>query len=255
MKINQEFKAVSFAITFLTRIPLPFNIEYNDKLPSKSLKYFPLIGLLLGSLLIGLYNALKIIWPPALATAVLLAIYIYLTGAIHLDGLLDSVDGLFSNRPREKILLIMKDSLNGSFATVTAVIYLLIKFILFYELIDYNYIFLFFPIYSRWLVLFAIKFFPRAEASSLGEGFDYQLTYKILIRALILPAIIIILGFYNNWLSLIQLITVITLPLIITVYISKFTTSKIGGLTGDIYGMINEIGELMILLGFLSVTI
>ncbi len=253
--LNQEIQATLFALTFLTRIPLPFNINYNNDLPSKSIKYFTLIGLLLGSILVLAYRIFSFFWPPMLVSVILLGFYIYLTGAIHLDGLLDSVDGLFSNREKEKILLIMKDSLNGSFATVTAVIYLLLKFTLFYQLQEFKIIsaLIIFPVLSRWLVIFAIKFFPRAEKSSLGEGFDYEMTNKDFIISSFLPMFIIFIFLLYDIISLGLLLGLLIIPLLVTIYIANYTINKIDGLTGDIYGMINEVGEIIILLVIFTV--
>ena len=247
---NQELQAIFFAITFLTRIPVPFKINYHNRLPSISIKYFTFVGLLLGLIIAMVYQLLSLFWPPLLIAPILLGFYIYLTGAIHLDGLLDSVDGLFSNRPKEKILIIMKDSLNGSFATVTAVIYLLLKFTLFYQLQEFRIIpaLIIFPVLSRWLVIFAIKFYPRAEKSSLGKGFDYNIANKDFIISSILPVFIILIYLLYDIISLGLVISLIIIPVLVTMYIANYTISKIEGLTGDIYGMINEIGEVIILL-------
>ncbi|MBF8437462.1 adenosylcobinamide-GDP ribazoletransferase [Halanaerobiaceae bacterium Z-7014] len=253
--LNQELQGVFFAITFLTRIPVPFKINYHNRLPSISIKYFTFIGLILGLILAIIYRLFSLFWPPILIAPILLGFYIYLTGAIHLDGLLDSVDGLFSNRSKQEILEIMKDSLNGSFATVTAVIYLLVKFILFYKLQETNFIstLIIFPVLSRWLVIFAIKFFPRAEKSSLGEGFDYKIANKDFLISSILPALIILIYLFYDIISLGLAISLIIIPVLITIYIASYTINKIDGLTGDIYGMINEIGEIIILLTILTI--
>ncbi|MFW5789976.1 MAG: adenosylcobinamide-GDP ribazoletransferase [Bacillota bacterium] len=248
--LKQEIQAIFFAVTFLTRIPINYQVNYNNKLPSLSLKYFTFIGLLLGLILALAYKIFSFFWPPMLVAVMLLGFYIYLTGAIHLDGLLDSVDGLFSNRSKEKILLIMKDSLNGSFATVTAVVYLLLKFTLFYKLQETNIItaLIIFPVLSRWLIIFAIKFFPRAEKSSLGEGFDYEMSNKDFIISSVLPVLIILIYLFYGIISLGLMIGLLIIPTGIIIYIANYTIGKIDGLTGDIYGMINEIGEIIILL-------
>ncbi len=247
---KEELQSIIFSITFLTRISLPFELNYNNDLPSRSLKYFSFVGLILGLILALAYTVLSLFWPPILVAVILLGFYIYLTGAIHLDGLLDSVDGLFSNRSKEKVLLIMKDSLNGSFATVTAVIYLLLKFTLFYQLQEFNIIsaLIIFPVLSRWLVIFAIKFFPRAEKSSLGEGFDYEVSNKDFIISSLLPVFIFLVYLFYDIISLGVMFGLIIIPLLITIYVANYTMSKIDGLTGDVYGMINEIGEIIILL-------
>lgn len=248
--IFSQLKAAGFALTFLTRIQLPLSISYEDSLPSRSLPYFPVIGLVLGALLVGLDLIFRFIWPAPLAAAFLLAGYVYLTGALHLDGLLDTVDGIFSGRPKEKMLEIMKDSLNGSFATVTAVIYLLLKFLVLWQLAERFRLpaLLIFPVLSRWFVLFAIFAFARAEKSSLGRGFDYMLTRLRLGQAAVVPGLIlIILGLLGRF-SLSQIGLIIGITFLVILFIGKNIEKKIGGLTGDVYGMINEISELIILL-------
>ncbi|MGM0420091.1 MAG: adenosylcobinamide-GDP ribazoletransferase [Bacillota bacterium] len=248
--IFSQLKAAGFALTFLTRIQLPVTISYEESLPSRSLPYFPVIGLVLGALLVGLDFIFRLIWPEPLAAALLLASYVYLTGALHLDGLLDTVDGIFSGRPKEKMLEIMKDSLNGSFATVTAVIYLLLKFVLLWQLAERFRLpaLLIFPVLSRWFVLFVISAFARAENSSLGRGFEYSLTRLSLGQAAVVPGLsLILLGLLGQF-SPFQIGLIIGVTFLVILFIAKSIEKKIGGLTGDIYGMINEMAELVILL-------
>ena len=113
---------------FMTRIPVPVKTEYSEKDFGKSIKYFPVLGLLIGGLLYLTYFIVSKFTDSRLLTAVFIVIAeTVITGAIHLDGLADTFDGLFSYRPKDKILEIMKDSRIGTNGAIVLIIYFLLK--------------------------------------------------------------------------------------------------------------------------------
>lgn len=92
-----------------------------------TLRWFPVIGALIGSVVAGVYWAAHEMWPPAVAGAIVLAADLVVTGALHLDGLADSADGLLAHLDRERRLAVMADPAVGAFATVTVVVVLLLR--------------------------------------------------------------------------------------------------------------------------------
>jgi adenosylcobinamide-GDP ribazoletransferase len=115
------------AIRFLTIIPLPGHLGRDEETLAGSLIYFPLVGVAIG-LVMAIVGWL--LWPllPALpAAAVMVLLLFAISGAFHLDGLADTFDGLFSARPREEVLLIMRDSHIGTMGVVALVMVLLMK--------------------------------------------------------------------------------------------------------------------------------
>jgi adenosylcobinamide-GDP ribazoletransferase len=110
------------ALTFLTRIPICNRSIYQQEDFQKSIFFFPIIGLLIGGILWGSYYLLDMIFPQQITAALLLFIYVVLTGGLHLDGLIDTVDGLYGGMTKERRLEIMKDTNPGAFGVLRAVL-------------------------------------------------------------------------------------------------------------------------------------
>src|SRR5215472_10652299 len=123
------------AIQFLSVLPVPGSAQLfrTDRAEAELIigsLYFPLVGLLLG-LILSLLAILSGPYLPSLALAALLVVVnIWLTGGLHLDGLMDACDGLFGGRNPERKLEIMRDSRVGSFGVLGGVSAILLKFAL-----------------------------------------------------------------------------------------------------------------------------
>ncbi len=123
-------RALRIALRLLTRLPVPAPADADSALIARSLAWYPLVGLILGSLLWGL-ALLLVAWktPPLLAAALLLVAWVGLTGALHLDGLADTADAWLGGLgDRERTLAIMKDPCSGPAGVVAVVLVLLVKF-------------------------------------------------------------------------------------------------------------------------------
>ncbi len=124
----KPFYPLLLAIQFLTQIPVKLKQQYGKREVGASLLYYPLVGLLLGALLAGLHSLLHGV-PVLLHAALLLAAWVVMTGALHLDGLADSMDAWLGGiGNRERTLAIMKDPYAGPAAVVAVVLVLLLKF-------------------------------------------------------------------------------------------------------------------------------
>ncbi len=122
------FHPFLIALQFLTRLPIRLPGTPDAHLVGRSLLYYPLVGLILGSTLAALSWALGNA-PGLLRAALLLAAWVLFTGALHLDGLADSADAWVGGLgDRERTLAIMKDPYCGPAAVVTLMVVLLIKF-------------------------------------------------------------------------------------------------------------------------------
>jgi adenosylcobinamide-GDP ribazoletransferase len=116
------------ALQFLTRLPVHLPEKPNEHAIGQSLLYYPLVGLLLGSLLAALAWAMRDS-STMLHAALLLAIWVMMTGALHLDGLADSADAWAGGQGnRERTLAILKDPYCGPVAVVVLILLLLVKF-------------------------------------------------------------------------------------------------------------------------------
>ena len=117
----------ALAVTFLTRLPLPVRGEVTPADLRASLGWYPFIGLVMGALGWGLYLAGVAVFPPAVTAVLVIILLEMCTGALHLDGLMDTCDGVGSNAPRARALAIMKDSRVGAMGVFGAVAVLLLK--------------------------------------------------------------------------------------------------------------------------------
>ncbi len=101
-------------LQFFTRLPIPFELPCEPEDFAKGPPWFPAVGWVIGGILFSVALGLNRLQEPWMTAALLVALEALLTGGLHLDGLADSFDGLYSNRSRERILEIMKDSRIGS---------------------------------------------------------------------------------------------------------------------------------------------
>ena len=203
-----------------------------------SLLYFPLVGLLIG-LLLCLGAFLFSFLPALIKGAIILIISIFITGGIHLDGFADTCDGFYGNRPKERILEVMRDSRIGAMGVIGIVSLLLLKFSLIVSL----------PERLLWKALIEMAVFARwsqALASSIScyarqEGkaryfIEYAGNKEILLATLFT------LGVFFLLLKMNGLILFLASLLPVFLFIN-FTKRKIGGMTGDTIGATNEIAE------------
>ncbi len=115
------------ALQFLTICPVPERFRAGKAELEKALSGFPLVGLIIGSLLSLLDAGLRHLFPLLLASVILVIVLMLTSGALHCDGLADTADGFFSSQPRERILEIMKDSRTGPMGVMAIISVLMLK--------------------------------------------------------------------------------------------------------------------------------
>ena len=254
MKILRD---LSLAIRFLTIIPVisfpPSNNTNQDEEASEenfanSMAFFPLVGMLIGVLLVVLRRIFYYLpISPLIGDTLVLIVWIWLSGGLHLDGFADSIDGFLGGHNKEEILKIMKDSSTGAKGVVALVSLLLLKFVLLAEMPLFlkDAVLFFTPAIGRWsMVIAAFLGKPARLKNSMGKLFMDYVGWREVIFASLTLAVIGILLFKLYFLPL--LIIAIGIVLLILKYCQK----KIGGISGDILGTINEIVEVSILLTF-----
>lgn len=238
------------ALTFLTRIPFPNPTDVSEEEFTRSQHYYPIVGLLLGGILWASFLFLLPWYPPLITGALLLILQLILTGGIHLDGFMDSMDGLLSARTPERMLEIMKDSRVGAFGAISAIALLLLKFTLFAELLTLNLpatpvILLFMPLLSRWIFLIGVHFFPYARPEGLGKGFHEASRRTKGIFFIQGISLFLLTFWFLRWPGVLGFLTATFFILIFT----RKSSRLLGGLTGDLYGASIEFAELFFLLG------
>jgi len=250
-------KDLSLAIRFLTIFPIdsfPLSnkstqneeegLEEEDF--ANSMAFFPLVGMLIGIFLVIL-RRIFYYFPvsPLVSDTLILIVWIWLSGGLHLDGFADSVDGFLGGNNKEEILKIMKDSATGAKGVVALVSLLLLKFVLLVEmpLLLKDATLFFTPTIGRWsMVIASFLGKPARLKDSMGKLFMDYVGWREAIFASLTLAVIGILLFKLYFVTLV--ITGIGIVLLILKYCQK----KIGGISGDILGAVNEIVEVSILL-------
>lgn len=195
-----------------------------------SVAFFPLVGYLLGAFL-ALFAFLPL--PPGLLGALLLALWLGLTGFLHLDGLLDSADALLSVKPLEERFAILKDPHLGAFAFGVGGLYLLLKWQALVPPPPPLFLLLL-PGFARFLVLPFLNLYPLAR-----EGM------AALVRGgpLLLPLLLA--------LPFPLLFPLPTLLAVLAAFaVARLALSRLGGLTGDVLGAMIALAELGGLLGY-----
>lgn len=127
-------KSLRLALGCLTIVPVGSPSTADNAAFGRSWRWFPLIGLLIGSILVGVHHVLAPVTPALVTSVLLLGVWVLLTGALHLDGLADVCDALYGGRTSDARLRIMKDPHLGTMAAVVLNLHLLLKFALIHSL-------------------------------------------------------------------------------------------------------------------------
>lgn len=229
-------KNLFLMLSFFTRLPVPF-VEYTEERYRRGLKWVPAIGLLLGGLLYGV-SFLHLILDPDLVALVLIACYVAASGALHLDGLADSFDGLLSGRDKDRVLEIMKDSHIGSFGTIALIFYFLSFFILLGK-VPYEALLLM-PLVGKSAPILSAYFSPYARPEGMGKVFTEHCGKAELSIALLLPIAVAVA--LDPW-----YLAAVAVALAVVLLLTQWSKRVIGGITGDTMGMVCELSQLTFL--------
>lgn len=233
------------ALQFLTTFPIQLKVMPSKQQNGQSLLFYPVIGLLIGGILAltaFTLQSLELI----LLSSMVLVLWIWLTGGLHLDGLADTADawvGGFGDK--ERTLKIMKDPTCGPIGVLSLVIICLLKWSAIYVLLQQQGYFalILFPVLGRLAPLFLFLTTEYVREKGLGSSIAEFIprTWALIIFVLCLCA-----SLYFGWVGVISLIVFI---MTLTYLRFKFI-QRIGGVTGDTIGASIEISELSSLMAF-----
>ena len=228
-------------LTLLTSLPI---VRRRVDLPSASYGLFPVVGVLIGAMLVALDYGARLLLPTSASSALVVVGLVALTGALHVDGLADSADGLFGGRDRAHRLEIMRDPHNGAFAFAAIAAVLLLKWAALIPLEGWLRMgaLLLVPSLARWSVLLPMVLFPPARrdgmAFDLRSGSDWR-------QAAFGSAFVVGLSLVVFWPAGLALLAP---ALLAGLVVAAYAAGRLGGLTGDIYGAIVEVNEAILLL-------
>ena len=230
------------ALQFLTVFPTPLRHEDTAKTAGQSLPYFPLVGLVLGGILFGLHYGLSLVLPSVIVPVLLIIALIIMTGAQNIDGFIDTCDGVFAGKSKKERLAIMSDTKVGAFGIVGVLLLLLLKYTSLFSVSAILPALLLMTTLSRWTMVSMIFTFPYAKKSGMGLPFKQGATWQRLSIATVITLIVAVILLKLWGLALMAVLWLIAFG------IASYFRSRLGGLTGDNYGAINELSEVLVLL-------
>lgn len=231
------------AVSFLTSIPVSLGRIMCDEEMGHSTRWFPAVGAVIGCLLALAFVLLNGVTSPSVKAAIVLIVWMALTRGLHLDGLADTFDGLGGGASRERALEIMKDSRIGTFGALAIGAVLILKFATMSSLSgeDFRWV-LVSPVLARWGIVLAIFFFPPARRDGAGRIFIKSCRWlELSIASCFTLAVSIAL---MGWIGL----AITGLSGLISLTLGSLISGRLKGLTGDSYGCICEITEVLVLL-------
>lgn len=276
------------ALQFLTRLKIVNQTEWSVDDFGKSVVAFPYVGLIIGLILALLYGILSPFIPLVPLMLIIVIAEFLITGGLHADGLMDTSDGLFSGRERERKLEIMKDSRIGSFGVVAFVFVTLLKWQLLTAIPTAEFIpmaLIMMPLMSRWSLVLSIRSYPYAREQGMGAAFanlapKHVITYNT-ISTFFMPIVILIIGailytlLYSAYsifsvadvgyvvglgvlvyatLGIFQInIVSMIITYIINRLLNRYIVKQLGGTTGDTYGFVVEVTEVLLLFVYIII--
>lgn len=234
-------------LQFLTRIPV--NERWCDGVDlkdySRGIVCFPLVGLVMG-LLTALvwWTVMPHVGALVAAIAVVIA-HIMLTGGLHLDGLADSCDGLFSVRSRERILEIMRDSRIGTNGALALIVVVVLRTALIYQMsadgLPVLALLIVTPVVGRGMMAVMMYRQVYARESGMGNLFIGKISEgRFGVTLLLMAALVLFIGGLSSLFALL-------VTLLFVFGFRRFVASRIGGQTGDTLGAACELSELVFL--------
>ena len=232
------------ALQFFTRIRLVKQVQWDEGVFGRSIPFIPAVGLIVGGLL-----ALANLWLAYLGVAdllrvsLLLVLEIVITGGLLYDGFMDTADGLFSGRERERMLVIMKDSRVGANGVLAAISLVLLKWSLWGSVgaETLSWLLLLSQFVGRIGMVGLICRFPYARQEGIGGLFAKHAKPSYWWLA-VAQGLVVLLAVY------VPFVAAACLTWAAMYYLATRAARQLGGLTGDVYGALTESGNLLFVL-------
>ena len=239
-------------LRFLTIIPLPWRREVSQEEIGRAIGYFPVVGVVIGLILAGLNWLLSLFLPSVVVNALLLVSLVVITGALHMDGFVDTCDGIGGHKAPEARWRIMSDSRVGGFGIIGAVLLLLVKYVSLNNVPETLLMatLVIMPVVSRWAVVYAIFAYPYAKPSGLGRVLKQEASWlRFTLATIVALGVAIGLARWANitYFYLVGLVIMVGIWVIVMA-MAAYLKRKFSGLTGDTYGAINEVAEVGVLI-------
>lgn len=241
------FSSLLIAFSMYSRIPVPI-VEWKEENMKYAVCYFPLIGFVIGILQVGVqWICLKIGLGNLLRSILLCILPIIITGGIHMDGYLDTIDALSSHQSKEKKLVILKDSHIGAFAFIYGSLYFLISIGLYSEIYTIKQMLVIglgfiLSRASSGLALVILKNAKENGTLTIFRNAAYK-RFTEIIMIIYIILVILITGYINFVLAFL----IVLMQISLFFYYHYMSLNKFGGITGDLAGWFLQMLELGIL--------
>ena len=233
--------AFRLALQFLTRLPVSSPADIPEGAWGRSLLYYPLVGVVIGVLLV-IASGLLSESPAWLAAALVLGAWVLVTGALHLDGLADCADAWVGGHgDRERTLAIMKDACSGPIAVTVLVLVLLLKFSALAAGIDWLAL-LWIPVLARGALLVLFLTTPYVREGGLGSQLSAELPADTAWKVVALVAVVTIILLGWNGILLLAATTLVIYG------VRRLLIKRLEGFTGDGAGALVELVETVCLI-------
>lgn len=241
-------------LSLLTLIPVPSPGNLTDGDLARSASFFPMVGAILGIILLAVDQAARFLLTDLAASAIVLAGSTLLTGGLHLDGFGDTIDGLASRQGPEKSLEIMRDSRIGGLGAVGLILLLVLKFSFIAGTEGHirSLAVGLAPVVGRQAMVPAMYLYPYARSSNgLGRAFASGVGPGELWGSLVITAVMVgtagISSLTGGGIPLLAPYSALGIALLVSYLFSRSVYRRIGGMTGDTYGALNEVAEVVFL--------
>ena len=219
------------------------SVTFEEDSLSRSVKFFPLVGLAVGSGAALLQSVLIVHLARPLTAFVVLTYLVLITGCLHEDGLADTADAFGGGWTKERVLAILRDSRIGSYGAIALVLSLLARYLLLASLPMERFIAYVISahVLCRWSSLPLSYFLPPArEQEGQGARIAKLTSFSSLLFGSALSTAIVIFALRRS-----SVAPLLVAPLIVLVS-GWFYNKKIGGITGDCFGATNQLTEIAI---------
>ncbi|EQA44660.1 cobalamin-5-phosphate synthase [Leptospira broomii serovar Hurstbridge str. 5399] len=261
--LRQELIIFLSSVRFNTRIIVPSWVEHSDELLASSTRYFPLVGWIVSAITTIVFYGSSFLFPVSVSVVLAVSASVLSTGAFHEDGFTDMCDGFGGGWDKERILEIMKDSRIGVFGTIGILLMLFLKVACYIALAESSLLLLFFAIWishssSRFSANVMAKLLPYAREDQLSKAKpivkSMKLSDVLFSWIWVLGPIVFFLyypGEFSNRIAMILLLS-FSLQALGVFYLRGFYKKWLGGYTGDCLGAVQQVTEILFLLGLIA---
>ncbi len=250
--MREELAIFATALRFFTRLPVPWGVEHTAARFAAAVRYYPVVGLILGGVLAAAWLALSPIFPQPVAAVLIVALGALLTGGLHEDGFADLCDGLGAGGDKARTLEIMRDSRTGAFGVLGLVLLIGLKVaaLASIEPDDVPMVLVVMHGLSRLAPLLAVVGSRPASDRGLGKSIEGEARSGripfIIAYAAVFAGLVWAMG------GATELLSVAVVFGLLHGITRRLYERRLGGYTGDCLGGLQQMGEVAVLLGVLA---